>query len=201
LREQLQTRYAKVEVLINYWEKLIIPIQLQATESGDKNVNELCAQILLIPPEVQYEVLKQWVKGCRDLHAIAFFQWRIMYPKWIREKWHPCYRHDYEKLTEIVEERIEYVRTELETEEKISLETLEDSKIDQNFLVKYNMAEQGVQSYLINGFQTIGWSDPYPDDDIFIKGSLDDGHNLVLPSKADHLVYPSGRYVEEHSPF
>ena len=93
------------------------------------------------------------------------------------------------------------MRIELETEEKISQETLDDSKIDKNFLVRYNIAEQGTQSYLINGFQTIGWSDPYPEDDLFIKGSLDDGHNLVLPSKVEDLVYPKQRYVKEHSPF
>tara|TARA_B110000285_G_C14802163_1_gene458006 strand:+ start:169 stop:471 length:303 start_codon:yes stop_codon:yes gene_type:complete len=100
-----------------------------------------------------------------------------------------------------VEDRIQCVRTELETEEKISDETFMDSKIDKNFLVKYHFSEQGVQNYLINGFQTIGWSDPFPDDDIFIKGSLDDGHNLQLPSKVVDLVYPKERYVEEHSPF
>ena len=67
--------------------------------------------------------------------------------------------------------------------------------------MKYNIAEQGVKSFLINGFQTIGWSDPFPDDDIYIKGSLDDGHNLVLPEKPEDLVYPKERYVMDHSPF
>jgi hypothetical protein len=44
-------------------------------------------------------------------------------------------------LSDIVEERIQYVRTELETEEKISDQTFKDSKIDKNFLMKYNIAE------------------------------------------------------------
>lgn len=61
---------------------------------------------MLIPPEVQYEVLKKWVQGCRDLHAIAFFQWRIMFPNKARERLPARYRHDYEKLTGIVQERI-----------------------------------------------------------------------------------------------
>ena len=73
IRAQIHTRYAKVDVLKNYWEKVIIHLQLKATEQNDKKCNELCRLILLIPPEVQFEVLKQWVKGCRDLHAIAFF--------------------------------------------------------------------------------------------------------------------------------
>ena len=65
--------YSKVDVLINYWEKVIIHIQMNASEKNDRKCNELCGLILLIPPEVQYEVLKKWVQGCRDLHAIAFF--------------------------------------------------------------------------------------------------------------------------------
>ena len=105
-RAQLHTRNAKVEVLSNYWEKFIINLQLKATELNDKKCNELCRQILLVPEVVKQEVLTQWVKGCRDLHAIAFFQWRIMFPNKKRDKMHSRYQHDFEALSEIVEERI-----------------------------------------------------------------------------------------------
>ena len=106
IRAQLNTRWAKVDVLVNYWEKLIIHLQLRATEFNDKECNELCKRLLLVPNEVQYEVLKQWVKGCRDLHAIAFFQWRINFPHENRKRMHPRYQYDYERLSDIVEERI-----------------------------------------------------------------------------------------------
>ena len=53
IRAQLNTRWAKVDVLVNYWEKLIIHLQLRATEMNDKKCNELCKRILMIPKEVQ----------------------------------------------------------------------------------------------------------------------------------------------------
>jgi hypothetical protein len=64
-----------------------------------------------------------------------------MFPRINRSEVHTRYQFDYEALAEIVKERIQLVRTELETEEMISHQTLEDSKIDKNFLVKYNLAE------------------------------------------------------------
>ena len=64
-----------------------------------------------------------------------------MFPRINRSEVHSRYQFDYESLAEIVKERIQLVRTELETEEMISHQTLEDSKIDKNFLVKYNLAE------------------------------------------------------------
>ena len=64
-----------------------------------------------------------------------------MFPNKVREKLPERYQHDFEKLKEIVHERIQYVRLELESEEMISQSTFKDSKIDKNFLIKYNIAE------------------------------------------------------------
>ena len=48
-------------------------MQLKATELADDHANTLCRNIMIIPKEVQFEALCAWVKGCRELHAIAFF--------------------------------------------------------------------------------------------------------------------------------
>ena len=54
-----------------------------------------------------------------------------------------------------------------------------------------------MKPFFINGFQTVGWSDPYPDDDTFIQGSCDDGDNLHLPEKVDDWVYPEGKLSDK----
>ena len=33
----------------------------------------------MVPKKVQYEVLGKFVDKCRDLHALAFFQWRLKF--------------------------------------------------------------------------------------------------------------------------
>ena len=45
----------------------------------------------------------------------------------------------------------------------------------------------------------IGWSDPFPDDDKFIKGSIDD-EIFKVPKLAEDWVYPEQRYVQDNSP-
>ena len=56
-------------------------------------------------------------------------------------------------------------------------------------------------NYLINRFFTVGFADPYPDDDKNIIGSVDDApDDLVSPSKIEDKVYPESRYVEGNSP-
>ena len=96
--------------------------------------------------------------------------------------------------------RIRHLQNELVSEEKISQETLKSSKISNDFLVKYKLVDQPM-AYFINSFQTVGWADPYPDDDKFIKGSLDDGDNLKIPERPDDWVYPKERISQEISPF
>ena len=81
------------------------------------------------------------------MHAIAFFQWRNKFPSKIR--------YNRYELEEIIEQRIKHVRKELETEEKISQKTLNESKVEKNFLVNYGICRQEInksQPFLINGF-------------------------------------------------
>ena len=84
-------------------------------------------------------------------------------------------------MKEIVNDRIALIRHELDSVEMISKSTLEKSVIAKDFLIKYDLADADITQFNINGFQTIAWSDPYPDDENLIKGSLDDAHNLILP--------------------
>lgn len=65
--------------------------------------------------------------------------------------------------------------------------------------MKYNITSD-YESYLINSFQTIGWPDPFQDDFKCVKGSLEDGINLKIPTDTMDLVYDENRYFEESSP-
>lgn len=47
----------------------------------------------------------------------------------------------------------------------------------------------------------IGFSDPFSNDDEFIKGSLDDGEGIEMPKKPEDLVYFPSRYIEGFSPY
>ena len=93
-------------------------------------------------------------------------------------------------------QRINNLTNELITEEKVSKETLQNSKISNDFLIKYNLSEE-MKDFFINSFQMLGWADPFPDDDRFIKGSLDDlGENMTIPTSCYDWVYPKSRYIE-----
>ena len=85
-------------------------------------------------------------------------------------------------------------------EQTINEETLENSKIAENFLVKYKFIDE-YKPFFINSFKSIGLSDPFPHDDEIITGSLDDGESLKMPEKVSDLVYPESRLVPEYSPF
>ena len=88
------------------------------------------------------------------------------------------------------------------THQKISLQTKEHSVIANNFLKKYNLIVKNPQDFNINRFFSVGIADPYPDDDLNIIGSRDDGEDfLPAPDKVEDFVYPDSRYVEGRSPY
>ena len=57
VRDQLAIRFAKVEVLSNYWDKMIGQIQTIASRKKDKVASDLVLKFILIPKEVRIELL------------------------------------------------------------------------------------------------------------------------------------------------
>ena len=87
--------------------------------------------------------------------------------------------------------------------ETISMETLKHSVIANDFLTeaKYDLIYE-IKPYLINRFCSIGFVDPYPDDDKFITGSVDDlPDDFKQASGFSDRVYPDSRYTPGNSPY
>jgi hypothetical protein len=105
IRLQMLTRFSKVEVLINYWDKLLGQIQTKASAWNDKKVTQLCGQIVLVPAEVQYNILRKFVTACRVLYATAFCQWRLKFPSKVKIV--------EEEIVEILEQKYSYLNSKL----------------------------------------------------------------------------------------
>ena len=54
----MASKYGKVEVLINYWDKLLGVVYMKATQKGDKRILNICAGIVKVPTHIREEILK-----------------------------------------------------------------------------------------------------------------------------------------------
>ena len=81
LRNRYHMLLARVEVLKNYWEKLLGKIEDRSKASNDKEMDAVLRRIRVIPDEVVEAALRHFVQKSSELHAIAFLQWRLKYPK------------------------------------------------------------------------------------------------------------------------
>ena len=70
--DTMETKWAKIEVLVNYWDKTISQIQTLATKKKDKCVTTMVGKIMLVPYFVREACLKEYIRACRQLYAIAF---------------------------------------------------------------------------------------------------------------------------------
>ena len=69
----MNCRYAKVDVLLNYWDKLLGHIQFKATKRKDEAASKLCQKFMLVPQHVKIHMLRKYIEHCRKTYAIAFF--------------------------------------------------------------------------------------------------------------------------------
>ena len=80
MRCTLGAKYSKVEIMENYWDKMLGFVQKTASDSSDKKMLAICQKILLIPKDVKKEMLLKYIIACCELSSLAFFQWRIRHP-------------------------------------------------------------------------------------------------------------------------
>jgi len=79
---------AKIEVLMNYWDKLVGRLMTRALEKKDETMKETIQKLVVISYTVKHACLKKFIQQANFLYAIAFFQWRYKYPndvKWMKE--------------------------------------------------------------------------------------------------------------------
>ena len=72
LRHKLETQDAKIDVIMNYWDKIYGKMQLKATKNNDKKANLLLKKMVLVSHDVKYHCIRKYIKKCKELHAIAF---------------------------------------------------------------------------------------------------------------------------------
>ena len=93
---RLKTLHSKVDMLINYWDKIVTQVLLEASRKGDLKMKNIINLIMLVPAEVRKACLRQYIAQCRKVHSIAFLQWRVMHPV-------PSEYHNIDKLKEMIQ--------------------------------------------------------------------------------------------------
>ena len=79
-RNQFYFAEAKVEALKNYWDKIVIQIRRINKQQGCAQTALILKELSSVDPKIQHYVLHQYIKRCKELYQIMFYQWRNLYP-------------------------------------------------------------------------------------------------------------------------
>ena len=80
-RKVQQLNTYKLLVLENLWNREVNKIRMGGMKSKDKKVKKFLAELGTIKDEVKEVLLKNYLKRCSVMHALAFFQWRLKWNK------------------------------------------------------------------------------------------------------------------------
>ena len=61
IRNQLVVRYSKIEVMINFWDKLLGRVMEKAIKIKDKDIKGVCHEIIQVPKEVREACLLAYI--------------------------------------------------------------------------------------------------------------------------------------------
>lgn len=61
MKKQVDLRYAKVDVLINYWDKIISQLTIKSRKFKDEEANKFVIKILKVKKDVRFACLSKWI--------------------------------------------------------------------------------------------------------------------------------------------
>ena len=65
MKDYLVCRTAKVDVLMNYYEKLEFQLLSNATTKKDENAKQIMLKLKRVPEDVRYAMFKAFVQRCQ----------------------------------------------------------------------------------------------------------------------------------------
>ena len=166
---------AKIEVLVNYWNKLQGTLMDRAQQSNVKRLKMLILEIVKVPAEIKHEVLRFIVKKCMELHSIAFLQWRYLFPGNS-----PYYSDDV--LDELIQARIEFFYINYSD---CRCKLHKKSNLPKGFQNHYGDLLSPSEEFQISSFDQIGILNPF---------EIQTEENPFKPKKPDDLVYHKDRF-------
>lgn len=136
-----------------YWDRVFFGLMKKAHYQKDEGMLSILRTINEAPRSVQDDLIKRYVKKCKEKHSIAFMQWRYYYCREVSNQ---------EELDEIIGDRIEFMKKALKRRKNflLSQETL--AKVDLPILNEDIYFDKKNWAYHINAFTSIGWPDPFP---------------------------------------
>lgn len=213
IHDKLVCIHSKVDVLVNYWEKMEFQILAGAAPNAakgrpmDQEAQAFAMKLHRVPAEVRRACLSAYVQCCRRLHAICFLQWRQMYPG---------LKYDEAQVDVLISKGLRAVQDEIVPNQKVKEEHVEEQELPYpEFKKRYKMVDRRKLVFLINDFAQIGWCDPFPLEAVEVEAQASvataEGEEEIVPSslKAGGVrvpyspldrVYPETRMIDGFSP-
>jgi hypothetical protein len=73
IRDVFACRFGKLEILINYWDKMLGILMTKSIHLRDNDFTNYLKKVFVVPDEVRRAALFFYINKCRELNHIAFF--------------------------------------------------------------------------------------------------------------------------------
>lgn len=145
-------------MIMQYWDIIHQKVSFQAIKEKDKPIIQLMNRIKKVPEGIREAVATHYLTQCQHLAAIAFFQWRYIFPK-------ESYYFDDRALSQSIQFHVNRFFKPID-KKLIENETLDGSKLTDKFYTKYKFWKtKNNNPFIIDDFEVIRIADPYAHED------------------------------------
>ena len=147
--------------MMTYWDKLQGSLMSRAMKKGDKKMIKIISDVIKVLPTVKDACIRHILKKSAECGAIAFFQWRNLYPNAIHT--------DLKLVTEVLEERIENLYSSFRNmgadKEKATVYLKPYKNLHAHDLKDYSDIFVRSKPFNVQSFKQIGLIDPFYEED------------------------------------
>ena len=135
------------------WKQILDKLKKKAEKDKDKHILKLVKKIQDVPRVVQEAVLHYYLKKCRGLYSLAFYQWRF--------KYQPLGSFGQTAIADLIRSTAEEFDKDITYKKCCTTETVRASAMPSDTVKKYKLLGARPTPYHVKSLDEIGMQDPY----------------------------------------
>jgi hypothetical protein len=135
------------------WQQILTKLRKKAKKDKDKSVLQLIKKIEQVPPTIQEAVLRYYLRKCRNLYSLAYYQWRFTYQ--------PLGSFGQGHIADLIRKTAAQFERDITYRKCCTSETVKASGIAKDMVKRYKLLGAQPSVYLVKSLDEIGMQDPY----------------------------------------
>jgi len=168
------------------WQQILTKLRKKAKKDKDKSISNLIKKIEQVPRAIQEAVLHYYLRKCRNLYSLAYYQWRF--------KYRPLGSFGQAGIADLIRRTAAQFESDITYRKCCTSETVKASVIPKDMVKRYKLLGAQPSVHQVKSLDEIGMQDPYVEEAQISRSDCPSPGTFTLGANVLSVpIYPPGK--------